>query len=244
MVWSQIFYNKFFTKSICKNCRLWRLPAKDIVFDIFSFPNHSHHLHEASWIDCSEHEAVRHAPRSFGSLTFRRWLPSVYQSPPLGLPGPTNHTFILTYCTIAWNGRAGLHENRWIDGNQRCPCPINYEHLISEDPTTWHPFQKSLWRGDEWQTWRGTTDLLSWLPNKIKRGDGGWLGPMNAARYVLTSSNLLWPAFLAPPTHRVSQIGQKFHWFWPTLPPLPSSSLPKRQNFTTSTLWLLRTLVR
>ena len=137
MVWSQIFYNKFFTKSICKNCRLWRLPAKDIVFDIFSFPNHSHHLHEASWIDCSEHEAVRHAPRSFGSLTFRRWLPSVYQSLPLGLPGPTNHTFILTYCTIAWNGRGGLHENPLIDGNQRCPCPINYEHLISEDPTTW-----------------------------------------------------------------------------------------------------------
>ena len=90
-----------------KNCRLWRLPAKDIVYDIFSFPNHPHHLHEASWIDCSEHEAVRHAPRSFGSLTFRRWLPSVYQSPPLGLPGPTNHIFILTYCSIAWNGKAG-----------------------------------------------------------------------------------------------------------------------------------------
>ena len=90
-----------------KNCRLWRLPAKDIVYDIFSFPNHPHHLHEASWIDCSEHEAVRHAPRSFGSLTFRRWLPSVYQSLPLGLPGPTNHIFILTYCSIAWNGRAG-----------------------------------------------------------------------------------------------------------------------------------------
>ena len=162
-------------------------------------------------------EAARHAPRSFGCLTFRQWLP---------LSHSLQATFMMTYCSMACDEWARPKISKTVYHGIPWPYHVVYMDMLQH--FSWfHNFHHScrklksgmhivatgqasfiLWAEDH------LSDLLSKLSEGMGNDSGQWMHPDPFQPPQICKALPFWHP---PPTVscRISQFGQKFHWFWP-----------------------------